>query len=134
MRLGVRAAGALGALLVALAIAVGAFGAHTLEDRLPAARLGTLEKAVRYQAYAGLGLVAMSLVARLAREHAARAAGQAAALLALGVLLFCGALYLLVAGGPSFLGLVAPVGGAAMILAWLRLALALWREPLTPTP
>jgi len=134
MRLGVRTAGALGALLVAVAIAVGAFGTHTLAARLPAARLGTLETAVRYQTYGGLGLVAMALTARLARGGAARAAEQAAALLALGLLLFCGALYLLVAGGPRLLGMVAPLGGASMILAWLRLAVGLWREELTPTP
>jgi uncharacterized membrane protein YgdD (TMEM256/DUF423 family) len=131
VRLSSRAAGALGAVLMGLAIAVGAFGAHTLEGRVPEARIGTLETAVRYQAYAGLGLVAMSLVGRLARGRAATAAAQSAALLALGVLLFSGALYLLVAGGPGFLGMVAPVGGFAMILAWLWLAIAIWREPLT---
>ncbi len=149
MRLSSRAAGALGALLVALAVAVGAFGAHTLEGRLPATRLGTLETSVRYQTYGGLGLLAMALVARAARRRAgaeavgdaaagapaaartAASAEGAAALLALGVLLFCGALYLLAAGGPSLLGLVAPFGGAAMIAAWLWLALALWREPVT---
>ncbi|HEX7040529.1 MAG TPA: DUF423 domain-containing protein [Trueperaceae bacterium] len=144
MRLGPRAAGSLGALLVALAVAVGAFGAHTLEGRLPADRLSTLETSVRYQTYGGLGLLAMALAARVARGGTATAAGGAvgasagaersAALLALGVLLFCGALYLLAAGGPRLLGLVAPLGGAAMIASWLWLALSLWREPVTPSP
>ncbi len=134
MRLEARATAALGALLLALAVAVGAFGAHTLAGRLPEARLGTLDTAVRYQFYGGLGLIVMSLLARTGGPGAAAAAARAAALLALGVSLFCGALYLLVAGGPPVLGMVAPLGGAAMVLAWLYLALALWRAPLRPAP
>jgi len=134
VRLGVRGAGALGALLLALAVAVGAFGTHTLSARLPEARLGTLETAVRYQFYGGLGLLVMAATGRTARREAEGGVAQAAGLLALGVLVFCGALYLLVAGGPRLLGLVAPVGGTAMVLAWLRLAVALWREPVTPAP
>lgn len=127
-----RFSGALGALLVAVAIGAGAFGAHTLEGRIPAARLETLGTAVSYQVYAGIGLVVMSLIGSAAFPALATAAKRAAALLASGAVLFCGALYALVAGGPGIFGLVAPFGGAAMIAAWAYLAFAFLRERVTP--
>ncbi|NLG08947.1 MAG: DUF423 domain-containing protein [Deinococcales bacterium] len=117
--LSARATAAWGALLVGLGVALGAFGAHTLQDLVTPARLNTFETAVRYQVYQGLGLMLLSLFARQGRG-----APRAALAVLLGCLVFCGSLYLLVAGGPAFLGAIAPVGGAAMIGGWL---VAAWR-------
>ena len=47
---------------------------------------------------------------------------RAAQLFAVGVVLFCGALYALAFGGPRWMGMVAPLGGLAMITGWLALA------------
>jgi len=122
-----RTAGTVGALVVAFAIAIGAFGTHTLEGRLTPQRLGTLDTAVTYQFYGGLGLLVMAAVGWSGAAPLTRAAGWAAAVLTAGIALFCGALYGLVAGGPGILGLVAPIGGAAMIGAWVYLAYGIWR-------
>ncbi len=123
-----RASGAAGAFLLALGIGVGALGAHTLADVLTPERLGTLDTAARYQVYGSLGLLLLSVIGRTGSPALASASKRSAALLTVGLLLFCGALYGLVAGGPGILGLVAPFGGAAMILAWAYLGFAIWRD------
>lgn len=119
-------AGVLGALLVGLGVAIGALGAHYLVGRIPVAREATLDTGVLYQFVSGLGLL---LIAALANGHAVSAAATrwllwAARSLAVGVLLFSGSLYALVAGGPSIMGAVAPLGGVAMIAGWAALAVA----------
>jgi len=77
---------------------------------------------VRYQIYSGLGLMLLGLFGRLGRG-----APRAALAVLAGTIIFCGSLYLLVAGAPGFFGAVAPVGGALMIGGWLVAAWRLWR-------
>ena len=108
-----------GALLLALGVGLGAFGAHGLKETLTPERLATFETAVRYQLFQGLGLL---LLAALARSG--KAAPRAAAMVLAGTVIFSGSLYLLVAGAPSWFGAVAPIGGALMISGWLLVA---WR-------
>lgn len=108
-----------GALLLALGVGLGAFGAHDLKETLTSERLATFETAVRYQLFQGLGLLLLAAMAR-----SGKAAPRAATAVLAGTIIFSGSLYLLVAGGPSWLGAVAPVGGALMISGWL---LAAWR-------
>ncbi|HZJ09016.1 MAG TPA: DUF423 domain-containing protein [Trueperaceae bacterium] len=121
-------AGFWGAVLVGLGVAVGALGTHFLVGRIPVAREATLAAAVRYQFVSGIGLL---LIAALAKSPATgRSAwfrGAAVALL-LGAVLFCGSLYVLIAGGPNAMGAVAPLGGAGMIAGWTLLAVALSRR------
>ena len=114
-----RIAGALGALLAAVTVALGAFGAHGLEGLVSEERLVTFETAVRYGMFHALGLL---LLAALGPR-----ACRAAPLLLAGSLVFTVSLYLLVAGGPGWLGAVAPLGGALMISGWAYLALLLFR-------
>lgn len=108
-----------GALLVALGVALGAFGAHSLQELVTPQRLDTFQTGVRYQIYSGLGLLLLGLFGRVGPG-----APRAALLVLLGTLIFSGSLYLLVAGAPGWFGLVAPVGGALMICGWL---VAAWR-------
>lgn len=115
-------AAGLGALTVGLGVALGAFGAHGLTDLVTPARLDTFQTAVRYQIYSGLGLMLLGTFGFLGR-----AAPRAALAVLTGTVVFCGSLYVLVAGGPSFMGAVAPVGGALMIGGWLVAAWRLWR-------
>lgn len=106
-----RFAAASGAIVLALAVALGAFGAHGLQAILSEARLATFETAVRYQFFHGLGLLAVGAL-RLQ-------AGVASRTMLAGVSIFAGALYIIVAGGPSWFGIVAPIGGALMVLSWV---------------
>jgi uncharacterized membrane protein YgdD (TMEM256/DUF423 family) len=109
-----------GALLAALAVIMGAFGAHALKDRLGAELGAVYRTAVDYHFYHALGLLAVGLAAE--RLHGVRALRWSAALLGAGILLFSGSLYLLSLGGPGWLGAVTPFGGLAFIGGWVALA------------
>lgn len=113
---------AVGALLAATAVALGAFGAHGLADLLTAERLATFETAVRYQMFHALGLLAVAALGR--------AAVRAAPWLLAGSLIFSGSLYLLVFSGAGWWGAVAPLGGLLQIAGWLILAVVMWRRRL----
>jgi uncharacterized membrane protein YgdD (TMEM256/DUF423 family) len=108
-----------GALLMLLGVALGAFATHALQARLTPQRLASFQTGVLYQQLHALGLL---LVGVLAGRRSSAALHWSARLMALGVLLFCGAIYLLTAGAPRWLGMVAPLGGLAMMAAWLALA------------
>jgi uncharacterized membrane protein YgdD (TMEM256/DUF423 family) len=112
-----------GALLAALGVALGAFGAHGLRGLLTPEALGWWQTAVQYQLWHALGLLAIGA----ARLDGLRAA---AALLLAGTLVFSGSLYAMALTDLRWLGAVTPVGGALMIGGWLLLA---WRLARTPT-
>jgi uncharacterized membrane protein YgdD (TMEM256/DUF423 family) len=126
--IGPHAAAAWGALLVALAVAIGAFGTHTLGDRLPPARLDTLDTAIRYHFIGALGLLLVSALAQARGAEAVGAMRFAAGLLLAGTTIFSGTLYGLVAGGPGWLGAITPLGGLALVSAWLTVAYSYLRR------
>lgn len=112
----------LASLLGALAVALGAFGAHALRRRLPQDRLETFETAARYQMYHALALLAVGLNAdRFAQPGLALAAGW---LFAAGSALFSGSLYLLVFSSNRRWGAVTPLGGLCFIAGWVCLGIA----------
>ncbi|MCA9838247.1 MAG: DUF423 domain-containing protein [Trueperaceae bacterium] len=109
----------LGAILAFLAVALGAFGAHGLKGILSPDRLATYETAVRYQMYHALALLVIGALPKVTY--------RAAPVLFVGVLVFSGSLYLLVATNLSWLGAVAPIGGVLMLVGWLMLFFRLFR-------
>lgn len=113
---------AAGALSAALAVAIGAFGAHGLKDRLAPDLLEIFETGVRYHFYAAFGLVAAGLAAERRVDH--RGGRVAAWSFLLGTLFFSGSLYLLAVTGARWLGAVTPIGGVALIVAFVALARA----------
>jgi uncharacterized membrane protein YgdD (TMEM256/DUF423 family) len=118
------------ALLGALAVALGAFGAHALKDRLTPYELGVFETAVRYQFYHVFALFSVDVLAWMARGHGLgalpelRTAGWA---FTLGIALFSGSLYAIVATGLKKFGMVTPFGGVAFLVGWVSLAMAAWK-------
>ena len=111
----------IGALLAALGILFGAFGAHGLRAVLTPEALGWWQTGVQYQMWQALGLVAIG---------AARLPGTRFSvwLLALGTLVFSGSLYVLALTGMRWLGMVTPVGGVLMIAGWVCFAIGLARR------
>jgi uncharacterized membrane protein YgdD (TMEM256/DUF423 family) len=109
------------------AVALGAFGAHGLRDSLTPQALALWRTAVDYQMFHSLALLALALTPP---ASAAKAVGIAGWLFGIGVVLFCGSLYLLAWSGRGWLGAVAPVGGLALLVGWAALAAhALGRWP-----
>jgi uncharacterized membrane protein YgdD (TMEM256/DUF423 family) len=112
-----------GSLLAALAVMLGAFGAHGLKTKLTPEMLVTFETGVRYHFYHALGLFAVALIAALLPDSVPlRWAGY---LMVAGIVLFSGSLYALSLTGVRGLGIITPFGGLAFIAAWLLLALAI---------
>lgn len=114
------------AVLGFLGVALGAFGAHTLTATFAAnGREETFRTAVHYQMIHALALLA---VAWRAEKQALRLLRWAGFLFTAGVLLFSGSLYLLSIFDLSFMGAVAPMGGASLLGGWVLFGLAAWRQ------
>jgi uncharacterized membrane protein YgdD (TMEM256/DUF423 family) len=109
------------AIMLALAVCIGAFGAHGLQARLDAYSLGVYEKGVFYHFFHALGMLAVPLLVRagLISESAGKWTGW---LLLAGIVLFSGSLYVLAITGERTLGAVTPFGGASFIAAWAVIA------------
>ena len=111
----------IGALLAFMGVALGAFGAHALKERLGAEGGATWDTAVLYHLVHSLALVLVSM--QPDRGQAPRAWSVARIAFFIGVLAFSGSLYALALDGPRWLGPITPMGGAAFLLGWLALAL-----------
>lgn len=113
------------ALAGALAVVLGAFGAHALRASLDEGALATWHTAVDYQFWHALALL---VVGCIARDRATRALRAAAIAFVAGIVLFCGSLYALALGGPRAIGAITPIGGLALIAGWIALAIHAWRH------
>jgi len=117
---------ALAAVLLAMAVALGAIGTHALVSRLPPGRLAIWHTAVEYHFYHALGLFAVGFICQLLpQSKKARYSGYA---LAAGVFLFSGSLYAFALIDAKWLTTLAPAGGLALIAGWALLAAALFRD------
>jgi len=113
---------AIGAALGALAVVLGAFGAHGLRARVTPDLLEIYETAVRYHFYHALALVLTGIWAdRVGSTVMPPGVIGAAWFFLVGVAIFSGSLYLLVLTGLRWLGAVTPIGGVALIVGWLFL-------------
>ena len=117
---------AVGALLLAAGVSLGAFGAHALRARFDAYAMGIWEKAVFYHFVHALGLLVVPLLARIGAVSPG-GADRVCWLLIAGVLIFSGSLYALAITGVRTLGAITPLGGTAFIGAWVLLAWELFR-------
>ena len=116
----------LGSLAMMFAVGLGAFGAHGLKDKLSADMLAVYRTGVDYHFYHALGLLALGMIAaHLPESDLVKWSGG---LMAAGIVLFSGSLYLLALTGTRWLGAITPLGGAAWIVAWALLAAALLRS------
>lgn len=113
---------------MALAVALGAFGAHALRARaetLPLERgLEIWQTAVQYHLIHALGLIAIGLAASWLDGSSLRWSGG---LMAAGILLFSGSLYVMTLTGWQLLGPLTPLGGLCLILGWLFFVVAVIR-------
>ncbi|RJX37844.1 DUF423 domain-containing protein [Paenibacillus pinisoli] len=107
----------IGAVNAALAIALGAFGAHGLEGKVTDHYLDVFETGVRYHMYSALGLMLISLLDKvLGGSRKVMIGGR---LIFAGTIIFSGSLYILTLTGFSKLGMITPIGGVAMIAGWV---------------
>lgn len=114
------------AVLGAITVILGAFGAHALKQLLPANALATFETAVRYQFYHVFALLLTGILYKEFSNKFVRSAGH---LFIIGIILFSGSLYLLTyleateTIGYRGIGAITPVGGLCFISGWVLLAI-----------
>ena len=115
------------AILGALTVALGAFGSHGLKDKVNEYTLGIFETAVKYQFYHVLALLAAGILYQQFCNAWMLWSGR---LFMIGMLLFCGSLYMLTYflaqnnESMKWLGAVTPFGGLCFIAGWVCMALA----------
>jgi len=116
----------LGALNLALAVMLGAFGAHGLKAKVTAEQLAWWHTGVDYHFYHALGLLVIGAL-MATQPQLALPKGSAWAL-QIGIVIFSGSLYAMTLGAPRWFGAITPIGGTAFIIGWLWLAYAAWQK------
>ena len=116
----------IGAINGFLAVALGAFGAHTLKDRLSAEMLAVWKTGTEYHLSHALALilVALLLAQRESDSKAHRLLRLSGILFAVGIVIFSGSLYALSLSSVRVLGAITPLGGVCFLAGWAALALA----------
>ncbi|MFB2921249.1 MULTISPECIES: DUF423 domain-containing protein [Aerosakkonema] len=114
------------AILGGLSVALGAFGAHALQEKLTERSLEIFETGVRYQMYHALALLLVALLLTRAEVPQTSLIASGFAFIA-GVVIFSGSLYALSLSGIKWLGAITPLGGVAFMVGWGCLALAAFR-------
>lgn len=121
----------LGALLGALSVILGAFGAHSLKAIISEKGLATFDTGVRYQFY---HVIALFIIGILYKEFKNNSLLWAGRLFCLGILLFSGSLYFLTfieigeLNSLKWVGAITPLGGACFILGWIFLAIGISKK------
>jgi uncharacterized membrane protein YgdD (TMEM256/DUF423 family) len=111
-------------LLLLLGVQLGALGAHALNNILTPAQINSWELAVQYQLVHSLGLILIGLL--LQKFGPSRLMVWSGSLMLAGIFLFSGSIYTS-ALGISLAAQVAPYGGTSFMVAWLLLAVAVYR-------
>ena len=110
------------AINMVIAVALGAFGAHGLENIVSAQQLEWWHTATLYLFIHALGLLVVGLLIRL--KYTTQATAW---LLQIGIIIFAGSLYAMTLGAPRWFGAITPIGGVLMIAGWLWLAISTFR-------
>lgn len=118
--------------LAALAVVLGAFGAHGLKQIVPPETVSTFDTGVRYHIYHALALLATGIIFERFRNRWMKIA---AVCFITGIVLFSGSLYLLTllkateTAGLRGIGIITPFGGLFFIAGWIALAIAVSLKP-----
>lgn len=108
-----------GAILAFFGVALGAFGAHALKAKLAADMLAVYQTGVQYHLWHALGVVLIGVLAQLL--PASKWIPVAGWTMVAGIVIFSGSLYALSISGVRVLGAITPIGGVALLAAWLML-------------
>jgi uncharacterized membrane protein YgdD (TMEM256/DUF423 family) len=109
------------------AVALGAFGAHGLRDRLSPALLEVWRTGVLYHLVHAVTVLALALAAdRLRRPR------LVAGLFCAGIAIFSGTLYALALTGVTWLGAITPIGGVLLLAGWAALIVEGFSPRATP--
>ncbi len=112
---------------MAAAVAMGAFGAHSLREKLDAYSMAIYEKAVFYHITHALSIILVALLVPLS-ALTPLASHKICLLFFFGLALFSFSLYALAMTKARWIGMLTPIGGTMLIVGWLMLALLVVRQ------
>jgi len=112
----------LGALMMALSVVFGAFGAHALKEVLDEHMTKVYHTAVEYQFYHSLGMFVVAFVAYINDDKKVKIAGY---IMIISTAVFCGSLYAMTITELKWLGAITPIGGTGFIISWILLFVSL---------
>ena len=113
----------LGTFFALTAVILGAFGSHSLKNKIEKRYLDAFEIGVRYQLAHGLALLIISITALF---FTSKFISISQILMCLGTFVFSASLYLYALSGNSFFGMVTPIGGTLLIAGWVFYVLAIY--------
>jgi len=113
-------------IMMALAIAIGAFGAHGLKSIVTPKLLVIYNTGVEYHFYNTLGLFAATFMLYLKPDS--KRVRVSLWLILIGMIIFSFSLYMLVLLNMPILGAITPIGGTLLIIAWIMLAISFYKE------
>jgi len=119
------------AILGALSVGLGAFGAHALKGMVSDHAVATFETAVRYQFYHSFALMLTGILYASFPFKTTLWAGRS---FIAGILLFSGSLYVIslmqaaVKPGYGWVGAITPLGGLCFIAGWLLLCISFFKK------
>lgn len=114
----------------AIAVGLGAMGAHFLKDKITPEQIYTFDKAVLYHFFHTIAILAVIALMNKLKTRALIAAGFC---FIAGIIFFSGSLYLLSTKellsieNWNFLGPVTPIGGVFFILGWIMIGISAFR-------
>lgn len=119
-----------GFILMALAVALGAFGAHGLKSIISPEKIEIYKTGVTYHFYHAFGILILGLISVFLKTNELK---TSILLLFSGIVFFSGSLYILAFNevlpfSVSFLGPVTPLGGLFFIAGWLLAALKILKK------
>ena len=114
----------LGAVNAFIAVALGAFGAHGLEGKIPDKYLETWNTAVQYQMFHAAGLLIIGLLAGKVSSPLINWSGW---LMFIGIIIFSGSLFVLSVTQIKVLGAITPIGGVSFLAAWVLMIIAAYK-------
>lgn len=112
----------LGAIFLALAILLGAFGTHIIKSKVSGELLNIYEIGIRYHVYHSFGLILIGLIGFHFNHNVVI---WPAILILVGIIIFSGSLYILSLSGIRWYGAITPIGGIFFIFGWALLAINL---------
>jgi len=115
----------LGSISGFLSVALGAFGAHALKEKLDEYSLGIFHTGVTYQTTHALALVLFALLLKWYPDSSGLV--WAGWCFVAGTLIFSGSLYTLAMTGIKVLGAITPIGGVLFLVGWALLAILAWK-------
>ena len=108
----------LGSLFLCIAVILGAFGAHGLNNSLSLKQMATFKTGVTYQFYHGFALLILGILSKTFKDLKTQNCGY---FFTFGIIIFSFNCYIYAISGVKGFALIIPIGGILFILGWLSL-------------